>query len=99
MGKGLHAGVFNQAAPQPTEEFDEHRGSHDQYCREAQADDGTVGGVKPVEALERDLKEGGYHYDREDKNAERFETSSAHRVRVLVIARYERRGGPNDGST
>ena len=56
-----------------------------------------VGGGQPVEAFQRDLEEGGYHYDGEDKNAEWFETSPAHGVRVLVISRDELRGSPYDG--
>lgn len=64
----MHAGVFNQAAPQPAEEFDEHGARQNHNCREAQVDDGMVGRGEPLKALERDLEEGGYHYDGEDKN-------------------------------
>lgn len=56
-----------------------------------------VCGGETIEAFERDLKEAGYHYDGEDKNAERFETSPAYRVRVLVMARDELHGNPDDG--
>lgn len=92
----LHGGVLDEAAPEPAAEFDEHGGGHDDDGREAQLDDGVIARGQTVEAFERDLEKGRYHYDGEDEDADRFEFPATDRVGVLVLSRDEFGGGPDD---
>ena len=52
-----------------------------------------------VERFERDLEEGGYHYDAEDQDADGFKTPPADGVGFGVggAAGDQPRGGPDDG--
>ena len=57
---------------------------------------GGRGAGESVEALERHLKEGGYHYDGKDEHANGFEPASPHRVGVFVASGDEFARGPYD---
>ena len=94
----LHGGVADEAAPEPAEALDEHRGGHDGEGGGGEADDGAVGGREPVERLERHLHEGRDHDDREDEDADGLEPVAPDGVLVARgAAGGEPRGGPDDG--
>ncbi len=70
---------------------------HDDDGGEAEGDDTVVGAGQPVEALERDLEEGGDHDDGEDEDADGFEAAAPDGVGSFVLARDEFRGYPDYG--
>lgn len=72
LGEGLHGGVLDEAAPEPAAEFDDDGAGHDGDGGDPQLDDGVVARGETLEAFQRDLEEGGYHYDGEDEDADGF---------------------------
>lgn len=86
LGEGLDAGVLDEAAPEPAARFYEDGAGHDDDGGEAEGDDAVVRACKPVEALQRDLEEGGDHDDGEDEDADGFEAAPPDGVGGLVLA-------------
>ena len=58
--------------------------------------DRPVAAREAVHAFEEDLEEGCYHYDAEDEDAERLESSATDRVAVLILTGNQFCGGPDD---
>ena len=96
LGEGLHAGVLDEARPEPAAEFDDDGAGHDDDCRGRELDDGVVAGRQAVETLERDLEECRHHDDGKHQHADGLEASASHGVGVLVLAGDEFRRRPDD---
>ncbi|KAI7408411.1 hypothetical protein KC328_g80 [Hortaea werneckii] len=77
LSEGLDGAVLDKATPKPANEFDYDGAGHDDYGRDCQADDGAISAEQLLNTFEEDLEESGDHDNREDKDTNRLEATTA----------------------